>query len=65
MVVSQITMITQLTKQVSTLQMAHNKIKSKLDNLTEMFMANTLHQKTPSSSKQKAGSLQRDSSQQT
>jgi len=55
--------ITQLTEQVSTLQMAHNKINSKLNRLTEMIMANVAQQKIPSPLKHKAGGLQGDSSQ--
>jgi len=57
--------ITQLTEQVSTQQMAHNKINSKLNCLTEMIMANVAQQKIPSPLKHKAGGLQGDSSHQS
>jgi len=63
-VVLQMTTITQLTEQVSTLQMAHNKINVKLDCLTDIFLANTPQNKTPSPSKHKARDLKGDSGQQ-
>jgi len=53
-VVSQVSMITQLTKQVSILQLAHNKINSKLNKLAEFIMAQSANNKTPSPSKRKA-----------
>jgi len=54
MVVSQVSMITQLTEQVSILQLAHNEINSKLDKLAEFIMAQLANNKTPSPSKHKA-----------
>jgi len=55
-VVSQVSTITQLTKQVSILQLAHNEINSKLDKLAEFIMAQSANNKTPSPSKRKAAS---------
>jgi len=58
-VVSQVSTITQLTEHVSILQLAHNKINSKLDKLAEYIMAQSATTKTPSPSKCKAaGGLQ-------
>jgi len=54
-VVSQVSTITQLTKQVSILQLAHNEINSRLDKLAEYIMAQSTT-KTPSPSKRKAAS---------
>jgi len=54
MVVSQVSTITQLTKQVSILQLAHNEINLKLDKLAEFIMAQSATKKTPSPSKCKA-----------
>jgi len=56
MVASQVSKITQLTEQVSILQLAHNKINSKLDKLAEFIMAQSATNKTPSPSKCKAAS---------
>ncbi len=56
MVVSQMSTITQLTEQVSILQLAHNEINSKLDKLAEYMMAQSANNKTPSPSKHKAAS---------
>jgi len=53
-VTSQMSMITQLTEQVSILQLAHNKINSKLDKLAKFIMAQSANNKTPSPSKRKA-----------
>jgi len=64
-VMSQLTMITQLTEQVSELQKTHKKINAKLSCLTELFMADAPQHKTPSPSKQKAGGLQGDAGMQT
>jgi len=59
MVVSQVSMITQLTEQVSILQLTHNEINSKLDKLAKFIMVQSATTKTPSPSKCKAaGSLQ-------
>jgi len=52
-VVPQVSTITQLTKQVSILQLAHNKINTKLNKLAEYIMAQSAT-KTPSPSKRKA-----------
>jgi len=52
--VSQVSTITQLTEQVSILQLAHNEINSKLDKLAEFIMAQSANTKTPSPSKCKA-----------
>jgi len=55
---SQMSTITQLTEQVSILQLAHNEINSKLDKLTEFIMAQAAKPATPTPSKRKAaGSL--------
>jgi len=54
MVVLQVSMITQLTEQVSILQLAHNKINSKLDKLSKFIMAQSATNKTPSPLKHKA-----------
>jgi len=54
MVASQVSTITQLTKQFSILQLAHNEINSKLDKLAEYIMAQSATTKTPSPSKRKA-----------
>jgi len=54
MVASQASTITQLTEQVSILQLAHNEINSKLDKLAEFIMAQSATTKTPSPSKRKA-----------
>jgi len=51
---SQTSTITQLTEQVSILQLTHNKINSKLDKLTEFVMAQSANTNTPSLSKHKA-----------
>jgi len=57
-VVSQVSTITQLTEQVSILQLAHNKVNLKLDKLAKFIMAQSATNKTPSPSKRKAaGSL--------
>ncbi len=53
-VVSQVSTITQLTEQVSILQLAHNEINSKLDKIAEFIMAQSANNKTPSPSKRKA-----------
>jgi len=53
-VASQASTITQLTEQVSILQLAHNEINSKLDKLAEFIMAQLATTKTPSPSKRKA-----------
>jgi len=53
-VASQVSTITQLTEQVSILQLAHNEINSKLDKLAEFIMAQSATPKTPSPSKRKA-----------
>jgi len=53
-VASQVSTITQLTEQVSILQLAHNKINSKLDNLAKYILAQSATPKTPSPSKRKA-----------
>jgi len=50
MVVSQVSTITQLTEQVSILQLAHNEISSKLDKLAKFIMAQSATNKTPSPS---------------
>jgi len=47
MVASQTSTITQLTKQVSILQLAQNEINSKLDKLAEFIMAQSASNKTP------------------
>jgi len=52
----QVSTITQLTKQVSILQLAHNKINSKFNKLAEFIMAQSANNKTPSPSKCKAAS---------
>jgi len=44
---SQMSTITQLTKQVSILQLAHNKINSKLNKLTEFIMAQVAKPTSP------------------
>jgi len=44
---SQMSTITQLTKQVSILQLAHNEINSKLNKLTEFIMAQAAKPATP------------------
>jgi len=54
MVVSQVSTITQLMEQVSILQLAHNKINSKLDRLAKFIMAQLANNKTPSPLKCKA-----------
>jgi len=54
MVASQVSTVTQLTEQVSIMQLAHNKINSKLDKLAEFIMAQLATNKTPSPSKRKA-----------
>jgi len=54
MVVSQVSTITQLTEQVSILQLAHNEINSTLNKLAEFIMAQSATNKTPSPSKCKA-----------
>ncbi len=61
MVVSQMSTITQLTEQVSILQLAHNEINSKLNKLAEYMMAQSANNKTPSPSKRKAASSLRGS----
>jgi len=48
---SQTSTITQLTEQVSILQLAHNEIDSKLNKLTECIMAQAANPATPSQSK--------------
>jgi len=48
---SQTSTITQLTEQVSILQLAHNEINSKLDKLTEFIMAQSASTTTPTQSK--------------
>jgi len=55
-VASQVSTITQLTEQVSILQLAHNEINSKLDKLAKFIMAQSATTKTPSPSKRKAAS---------
>ncbi len=63
---SQMSTITQLTKQVSILQLAHNKINSKLDKLTKFIMAQAAKPTTPTQSKQKAaGGLRGSPGQET
>jgi len=47
---SQLSTITQLTEQVSILQLAHNKINSKLEKLTKFIMAQSATMTTPSPS---------------
>jgi len=56
MVASQVSTITQLTKQVSILQLAHNGIYLKLNKLAKFIMAQLATNKTPSPSKHKAAS---------
>jgi len=53
-VVSQVLTITQLTEQVSILQLAHNKINSKLNKLAKFIMAQSATNKSPSPSQRKA-----------
>jgi len=53
-VVSQVSTITQLTKQVSILQLAHNEINLKLDKLAKFIMAQLATNKTASPSKHEA-----------
>jgi len=53
-VMSQMLTITQLTEQVSILQLAHNEINSKLNKLAEFIMAQSANNKTPSPSERKA-----------
>jgi len=66
MVNSQVSAITQLTEQVSILQLVHNKINSKLNILTEFIMAQNANNMTSSQSKCKAaGGLQGSPSQST
>jgi len=48
MVVLQVSMITQLTKQVSVLQLAHNKIDLKLNKLAKFILAQSATNETPS-----------------
>jgi len=50
----QVLMITQLTEQVSILQLAHNEINLKLNKLAEFIMAQSANNKAPSPSKCKA-----------
>jgi len=58
-ITSQVSTISQLTEQVSILQLAHNKINSKLNKLAKFIMAQSANNKTPSPSKRKAaGGLQ-------
>jgi len=66
MVDSQMSTITQLTEHISILQLAHNKINSKLNKLTEFIMAQVAKPTTPTQSKCKAaGGLQGSPSQKT
>jgi len=53
-VASQVSTITQLTEQVSILQLAHNEINSNLDKLAKYILAQSATTKTPSPSKRKA-----------
>ena len=63
---SQMSTITQLIKQVSILQLAHNETNSKLDKLTKFIMAQAVKPTTPTQSKQKAvRGLQGNPSQET
>jgi len=51
---SQMFTITQLTEQVSILQLTHNKINSKLNKLTKFIMAQVAKPTSPTQSKRKA-----------
>jgi len=63
---SQMSTITQLTEQVSILQLAHNKINTKLDKLTEFIMAQAAKPTPPTQSKHKAaGGLRGSPGQET
>ncbi len=63
---SQMSTITQLTKQVLILQLAHNEINSKLNKLTKFIMAQAAKPVTPTQSKRKAaGSLRGSPSHKT
>jgi len=63
---SQMSTITQLTEQVSILQLAHNEINAKLDKLTEFIMAQAAEPTSPPQSKRKAaGGLQGSPGQET
>jgi len=62
---SQMSTITQLTKQVSILQLAHNEINSKLNKLTEFIMAQVAKPTSPQSKQKAAGGLRGSPSQET
>jgi len=64
-VTSQMSTIMQLMEQVSILQLAYNKINSKLNKLTEFIMAQSANTTTPTQSKQKAAGGQGSPSQET